>query len=118
MTRLHGRDGRRGRLVLRDGRTLSGVTRRADARVEPGVLAFAADAVSSAMGVRSRGPRMWGRAAPCRRADQDDDDIAAVPNLTCVGVDVAGRTDLRRMRVRARPAAAGEAEAWVTTCHG
>jgi hypothetical protein len=60
---------------------------------------------------------MGGRAARCGRADQDDDDIAVVPNLTCVGVDVDGRPDLRRMRVRGRPAAAGEAEAWVTTCH-
>jgi hypothetical protein len=74
-------------------------------------LAFAADAVSSAMGARSCGPRMWGRAARCGRADQGDDDIAAVPDLRCVGGDVDGRANLRRMRGRARPTAAGEAGA-------
>ena len=111
------------------------MTRRADARLEPDVdrrvtfdravwtkpLAFAADAVSSAMAVRSCGPRMCG--ACCAVTDvliRTMTTSRRVPNRTCVGVDVDGRTDLRRMRVRARPAAAGEAEgvghdvSWVT----
>jgi hypothetical protein len=60
---------------------------------------------------------MWGRVSRGGRAGQDHDDIAAVPDLTCVGVDGDGRADLRRIRVRVRPVAAGEATAWVTMCH-
>jgi hypothetical protein len=39
----------------------------------------------------------------------DAGEIAGVPETTCVSVDLDVRTDLRRMRVRARPAAAGKA---------
>ena len=103
-------------LLLSNGRTLSRVTRRAGVRKRSAMerrvtfdravwtkpLAFAADAVLSAMSFQSYGPRAQERARRPRRSMPDGDDTSRAREIACVAGNCGWRADLRRPRVRAR----------------